>query len=143
MRATTEGLANVVNISSNIETFTAQNTKVDFGQRDPIDCVPIDVHQARIALDYFSLASELVERHATVLFRRDHWRQLIKIAPELFKCCANLILIQRGDWPLLNHFALSILRVGRHAEHKRTGVLLVFAHQQILDVCATPNREQQ
>src|SRR5206468_9980691 len=129
MRATTEGLANVVNIGSNIKTLTALDTKVDFWQRDPIDCLAIVVHQARLALDYFSLASELVEGHATMLFRRDHWRQLIKIAPELFKCGANLIFIQRGDCPLLNHFALSILRVGRHAEHKGTGVLLIFAHE--------------
>ena len=143
MGAAAEGLADVVDIRAYIKPFAAHDAEVDFGQGDPIDCVAIDVHQARLALDHFSLARELVKRHASVFFRGDHWRQLIKIAPELFKRSANLIFIQRGDRPLLNYLALSILRVGRHAEHKCASILFIFAHEQILNLCTAPNGKQQ
>jgi hypothetical protein len=48
------------------------------------------MHQARLALDHFSLTRQLVQWHAAMLFRRNHRRQLIKIAPKFFKCGANL-----------------------------------------------------
>src|SRR3989440_105875 len=117
MRAAAEGLSNVMYVRADIKPLAAQHAEVDFRQGDPVNAVAIDVHQPRLALDRFPLARELVKRNAAMLFRRDHRWQLIKIAAELFKYGANLIIIQRGDRPLLNHFALSILRVGGHAKH--------------------------
>ena len=73
----------------------------------------------------------------------NHRRQLIKIAPELFKRSANLIFIQFGNRPLLNYFALSILGVGCHAEHKRSGVFFILAHEQILNLRPASHGEQE
>src|SRR5438270_4610206 len=143
MRAAAEGLSNVMYVGADIKSLAAQHAAVDFRQDESVNAVAIDMHQPWLALDRFPLARELVKRNAAMLFRRDHRWQLIKIAAELFKYGANLIIIQRGDRPLLNHFALSILRVGGHAKHECTSVFFIFAHQQILNFCATSNREQQ
>src|SRR6266699_6763817 len=62
--AAAEGLADVMYVGANIEAFAAQDAEVDFGQRDAINRVAIDVHQARFALYDFSLARQLVKRHA-------------------------------------------------------------------------------
>jgi hypothetical protein len=48
-----ETLADVVDISANIETLAAQNTKIDLGKDYSINCVAIDMHQARFPLDHF------------------------------------------------------------------------------------------
>ena len=64
-----------------------------------------------------------------MLFRRNHRRYLVKIAPELFKRSANLIFVQRGNRSLLDDFSLPILCIGRHAQHECSGVFLVFAHE--------------
>src|SRR5438477_9990173 len=99
MRAAAEKLADIMHVGAHIEPFAAQDAEIDFRQHDPIDCVAIDVHQSRLSLDYFALARQLVERYATVFFRRNHWRQLIKIASELFKRGATLIFIEGAHLP--------------------------------------------
>jgi hypothetical protein len=66
-----------------------------------------------------------------------------KIASKFLKRGANLIFIQRGNRSLFSHFTLSILGAGRYAEHKRSDVFLVFAHEQILNFRSAPQREQQ
>ena len=143
VRAATELLADVVDIGANIKTFAAHDAKIDFGKCDPVDRVAINVDQAWLALDHFSLARELVQRHAAMLFCGNHWRHLIEIAPELFKCGANAIFIDLRDRSLLNHLSLTILCVGRDAEHEFSDVLLIFAHEQILDLCAASHGDQE
>jgi len=80
-------------ISANIKTFATQDAKIDLGQPDSIDRVAIDMHKARLALDHFSLTRQFVQRDAAVLFRGDHRRHLIKIAPKFFECGANLVFV--------------------------------------------------
>jgi len=86
-------IRDLVDISANIETLTAQNTKIDLGKDYSINCVAIDMHQAGLPFDHFPLTCQFVQRNSTMLFRRDHWRYLVKIPPELFKCSANLIFV--------------------------------------------------
>lgn len=143
MRAATELLADVMGIGANIKTFAAHDAKIDFGKADPVDRVAINVDQAWLALDHFSLARELVQRHAAMLFCGNHWRHLIEIAPELFKRGADAIFFELTDRPLLNHLSLTILRVGRYPEHECSDVFLVFAHEQILDLCAASHSDQE
>src|SRR5438128_8913415 len=99
MRAAAEGLSNVMYVGADIKPLAAQHAEVDFLQGDPVNAVAIDMHQPRLALDRFSLARELVKRNAAMLFRRDHRRQLVEIAAELFECTPDLIFIQRRDRP--------------------------------------------
>src|SRR5437870_13277390 len=115
MRAAAEGLSNVMYVGADIKSLAAQHAEVDFRQGDPVNAVPIDMHQPRLALDRFPLARELVKRNAAMLFRRDHRWQWIKIAAELFIYGATLISIQRWDRPLLHHFAWTLLRSGSPA----------------------------
>jgi hypothetical protein len=44
---------------------------------------------------------------------------------------------------LLDHFAFTVLCVGRHAEHERAYVFFVLAHEQVLNLCATSHSEQK
>ena len=118
VRAATEFLANVMHIRANIKTFAAKDAEIDLRRRDSIQTVTIDMNEARLALDHFSLARQFVERHAAMLFCRDHWRHLIEIAAKFFKGVANLNLIERRHVALIHDFALSILRAGCHAEQQ-------------------------
>src|SRR4030095_2182331 len=95
VRAATELLANVMHIRANIKTFAAKNAEIDLRQRDSIHSVTIDMNEARLAVDHFSLARQFVERHTAMLFCRDHWRHLMEIATKLFKRVANLNIIER------------------------------------------------
>ena len=143
MRAATEHFANVVNIGANIKAFAAQDAEIDFGRCDSVDSVAIDVNEAWLALHNFSLARQLIQRHAAVFFCRNHGRQLIEIAAKFFERDANLIFIQRRHRTLLDHFAFTVLCAGRHAEHERAHVFFVLAHEQILNLCATSHSEQK
>src|SRR6267378_610659 len=118
-----------MHISANIKALAAQNTKIDLRKEYSVNCVAIDMHQARLPLDHFSLACQFVQRDSTMLFRRNHRRYLVKIAPELFKCSANLVFVQRGNRSLLDYLSLPILCIGRHSENESSGVFLVFAHE--------------
>jgi hypothetical protein len=142
VRAATEFLANVMHIRANIKTFAAKDAEINLRRRDSIQTVTIDMNEARLALDHFSLARQFIERHTAMLFCRDHWRQLIEIAAKFFKGVANLNLIERWHVALINDFALSILRAGCHAEQKGPSIFLVFAHQQILNFRPASKREQ-
>src|SRR5213079_2095056 len=42
-----KSLPDVMNISANIKSLAAENAKIDIGNRDSVDCVAIDVNQAR------------------------------------------------------------------------------------------------
>ena len=143
MPAATERFADVVNIGADIKAFAAQHGEIDFGQCDSVDRVAVDVHQAWLALHDFSLARQLIQRHAAVFFCRNHRRQLVEIAAELFERGPNLIFIQRRHWTLLDHFAFTVLCGGRHAEHERAHVFFVLAHEQILHLCTPSHREQK
>src|SRR5947208_16255713 len=114
MRPAAETLADLVDISANIETLTAQNTKIDLGKNYSINCVAIDMHQARFPFDHFPLTCQFVQRNSTMFFRRDHRRYLVKIAPELFKRSANLIFVYRRNRSLLANFSLPNLAIGCH-----------------------------
>ena len=83
--AATELLADVMHICANIKTLAAKDAEVDFRQRDSIDTVTINMNEARLALDYFSLARQFVEWHTAMFFGRDHWWHLIKIAAKFFE----------------------------------------------------------
>src|SRR5438034_1064930 len=93
--AATELLADVMHICANIKTLAAKDAEVDFRQRDSIDTVTINMNEARLALDYFSLARQFVEWHTAMFFGRDHGRHLIEIAEKFFKSGPNLILSER------------------------------------------------
>src|SRR6266699_7034794 len=143
MRAAPKRFADVMNISANVKTFAANNAEIDFGKSDPINRVVINMDEPRFAFDHFSLPGQFIKWDAAVFDGRNHGRHLVKIAAKLFKGGANLIFIQRGNGPLINHFSLSILSAGCHPEHERAGVLFVLAHEQILDFCSAPERKQE
>ena len=85
MRAAAERFADVVHVGADVKAFAAQDGEIDFGRCDAVDRVAIDVDEARLALDHFSLARQFVERHAALLDRRNHWRHLVEIAAEFFE----------------------------------------------------------
>src|SRR5207237_1854663 len=70
VRAAAEFLANVMYIRANIKTFAAKEAEIDFWQRDSIHIVTINMNKARLALDPFSLARYLLDRHAPCSFPR-------------------------------------------------------------------------
>ena len=127
-------------VGANVEPFATKNAEVDIGQCDAINAVAVDMNKARLALDDFSLPRKFVERDAAMLFRRDHRRHLVKIAPEFFEGRANVIVAQIGHRLCLDDRTLSILRVGRRPECKCADIFLVFAHQQVLHFCSAPDR---
>jgi len=143
VRAATKLFADIMDIRANIKTFAAKDAEIDFRQRDSIDTVTINMNEARLAVDHFSLARQFIEGHTAMFFGRDHWRRLIKIAAEFFKGGANLIFIERRHVALIDDFALSILCACRHAEQQGARIFLVFAHQQILNFRPASQREQQ
>ena len=79
------GLADLVRVSANVETFAAENAEVDVWQRDFVDAVAIDVNKTRFAFDHFSLAGQLIKGHAAVFLGRYHRRHLIEVALEFLK----------------------------------------------------------
>jgi hypothetical protein len=143
VRAATELFADVVDIGANVKTFAAKDAEIDFRRRNSIYAVTIDMNEARLALNHFSLARKFVERYAAMFFCRDHRRHLMEIAAKFFKGGANLILIEWWHVALSDDFALSILRGGRHAEQQGPRIFLVFAHEQILNFRPAPKREQE
>jgi hypothetical protein len=143
MRAAPQGFADVVHVRADIKPFAAENAEVDFGWGDPVDAVAINVDETRLALDDLSLPGEFVKGNATMFFCRNHRRQLIEIAAELFKRSANFGFREWRHRSLLNNFALSILGVGCDPENKRAGVFLIFAHEQILNFRPSANGEQE
>src|SRR4030095_7388022 len=132
-----------MSVSTNIETFAAQDAEIDLGRRNSIDRVAIDMHKARFPFDHFSLARQLVQWHAAMLFGGNHRRHLIKIAPEFFKYSTNLAFVQRRNWSLLDHFSLAILRISGDSKHKCSRVFFIFAHEQILNLCASTYGDQK
>src|SRR5206468_4834326 len=59
-------ISDLVNVGADIKAFAAQHAEIDLGQNDPVDCVAIYVDEARLALHHFSLARQLIQRHAAV-----------------------------------------------------------------------------
>ena len=116
MRTATERLADIVRVGANIKAFAADHAEIDFRRSDPIDRVAIDVHQARFALDHFSLARQFVERHAALFDRRNHRRHLVKIAANISQTRRERGLGQLRHGPLFDHLARAVLRVGRYAQ---------------------------
>ena len=113
------------------------------GERDPTDRIPIDVHQARLALDDFSLPRQFVERHAALLDGRNHRRHLVKIAGVFFKRGAHVGIIQRRDGTFFTISpALSCVSVD-DAEYHRPGIFLVLAHEQVLDFRSASERQKE
>src|SRR5438309_2389070 len=55
MGAATESLADVVGIGPDIKAFAANDGEIDFGQRDSIDRITIDVNEPRFALHRLAL----------------------------------------------------------------------------------------
>src|SRR5438132_1885102 len=101
------------------------------------------MHQPRIALDHFPLASQLIKRHSAVFDGRDHGWHLIKIAAKLFEGRADFALRQRRDRALLDDLTLSILRCRAGSQSERSGVLFVLAHEQILNLSSAPESQQK
>src|SRR5438067_12736110 len=133
MRAAAESFADVVSVGANIKSFATQHAEIDFGQFDPVDCVAIYMDKAWLALHDFSLTRQLIQRHAAVLLRRNHGRQLAEIAAEFFERSPDLMFIQRGHRTLLNDFAFPVLSVDSHAEQERRDELFILPTQQILN----------
>src|SRR5205814_8645584 len=143
MRATTELLTDVVNVRADVKAFAANDVEVDFWKRDAINAVSVDMDQTRLALDDSSLPRQFIKGNASVLFRRDHRGHLIEIAPEFFERSTDRGFIERWHLALVHDFALSILRAGRDAECKGASIFLIFAHEQILDLCSASNRQEK
>jgi hypothetical protein len=68
---------------------------------------------------------------------------LVKIAAEFFESRGDLILAQRRNLPLLDYLALPILRRRASAKGERARVFLIFAHEKILNLGATSERQQK
>ena len=143
MRATTELLTDVVNVRADIKAFAANDVEVDFWKRDAINAVAVDMDESWLALDDSSLPRQFIKGNASVLFRRHHRGHLIEIASEFFERSTNRGFIERRHLALVHDFALSILRAGRDAECKGTSLFLIFAHEQILDLCSASKRQEK
>src|ERR1700722_10531102 len=103
----------------------------------------VNVDKTRFAIDHFALASEFVKRHAISLNGGDHRRHLIEIAMKLFEGQLYLCGIDLFYRTGLDHVAITILRVGSYAEEQGPDILLVLAHQEILDFGPPADHDQQ
>src|SRR6266404_7332326 len=101
------------------------------------------MNETWLALDHSPLSRQLIKGNASVLFRRNHRGQLIKVAPEFFERCADGGFIERRHVTLIHDFTFSVLRAGRDAECEGTSIFLIFAHEQILDFCSPSNRQEK
>src|ERR1043166_4364911 len=72
MGAAAKPLADIVDVGAHIKPFTTHDAEIDFGRSDTIDRVAVNMNKTRLAFDYFPLTRQLIKRHATVLFGRDH-----------------------------------------------------------------------
>src|SRR4030095_12935510 len=95
------------------------------------------------AFDRFSLARELVKGNPGLFNRGNHWRGLIEIAAELFKCSADRSLFQRWHLATLDHFAVFVLCACFGPEHHCAGIFLVLGHEQVLNLCPPPKCEKK
>ena len=85
MAAASEFSANVMSIRSDIKTFAADHSEVDFWQPDRLYLMGIHVDETGLAVDHFTLSSKLIKRHAVSLNGGDHGRHLIEIAMKLLE----------------------------------------------------------
>ena len=132
-----------MHVGANVKSLATNNTEIDLRRSDPIDRITINVDQARLALDHFSLARQLVERNAAMFFGRNHWRHLVKIAAKFLERSTDSIFIERRDRSLIDYFALSVLRARSHSKGKCADIFLVFAHQQILHFGPATDRDEK
>src|SRR5205823_13673683 len=101
------------------------------------------MNETWLALDHSPLSRQLIKGNASVLFRRNHRGQLIKVAPEFFERCADGGFIERRHIALIHDFTFSVLRTGRYAKCEGTSIFFILAHEQILDFCSASNRQEK
>ena len=99
------------------------------------------MHKARLAFHGLALAGELVERHAVFLDRADHGRGLVEIAMKFGEGGFDLILGKIRHGLGFQNLAVGVLAVGRLAEAEGADILLVLAHEEVLDFCAPAEGE--
>ena len=130
-------------VGADVKALAANDAKIDFRRRDPVDRITINVDQTRLAFDGFSLAREFVEGNTPLLDGRDHWRHLIKITGVFFKRGADRGIIQWRHWTLFQRHTGAVLGISRYSQQHRAGVILVFAHEEILNFGSAPEGEQE
>ena len=86
---------------------------------------------------------EFVERHAALLDRGNHRRHLVKIAVVFSERGVDLIAGKVGDFAGFGDLPIGILAVRHHTEPHRADVFLVLAHQQILNLRAAPEHDDE
>src|SRR4051794_27837681 len=99
-------------IRPNIKALAAHHTEVNFRRIDPCHGVSINVHQARLAFDGFTLSRELVKRDAALFYGGNHWRHLIKVAREFLKSRTNDGVVQGWNRTFIRSYSVAVLRVG-------------------------------
>ena len=144
MPATTELGAEVVHIGAHVKSLGAANREIDLRQGDAMDFITVHPHWSGFAFHLLTLAGEFVERHAIHFDGRNHRWNLFEIAKVAIENCADLFLAQIADRLFIDHLPFPVLRAGGLAKCQRALILLVLAHQQILDFGgATHHQDQQ
>src|ERR1700751_5965172 len=143
MGTATQFPAKVVRIGPDVEPFAANDAKIDFRQANRLNLVRVNVDKPRLSFDDLSFPGQLIEGNALLLNSRHHWRSLIKISTILCESGLNLRTTKGGNWTGCKDYSLPILRICHLAKFDCSHVLLIFAHQEILDLCPATNYDQK
>jgi hypothetical protein len=79
-------LTNIVRIGADIETFAADDSEIDLRQANVSNFVRIHMNAPRFPLNDLPFTREFVKRHALLLNRGHHRRDLVEVAVKLRKC---------------------------------------------------------
>src|SRR6516165_11931524 len=143
MATATQFPAKVVRIRPDVEALAANDAKIDFRQANRLNLVRINVDKPRLPFDHFSFPGQLIERNSVLLNSRYHRRSLIKISMILRKGCLYLRMGKGDDRAGCKNCSLPILRICHLAKFDCSHILLIFAHQEILDLRSATNYDQK
>ena len=101
------------------------------------------MNEAWLAFNGLALTRELVEWHTIFLDGADHRRRLIKIAMVFGERRIQLIAGKIGDRPGFDDLSVGVLAVRDLTEAQRADILLVLAHEEVLDFCSSADGDDQ
>src|ERR1700693_4276560 len=143
MSSASQFRADFMGIGSHIETFAADDSKIDLLRANLRNFMGIHVHEPRFSVHDLPFSSQFVERNALPLDGRDHGRSLVKVAMKLCEGGTNHRLVEDTHLMGFNDCAIPILGICHFAKLHCSHVLFVFAHQEILDLGASPDNDQE
>ncbi|MES2550939.1 MAG: hypothetical protein V4630_14780 [Pseudomonadota bacterium] len=143
MRATAQLLTDIVSIGAHVKALAAHHSKIHIRHRCLLDLVVIHADKAWLALHFFALTCKFIQRHTTDLDGADHRWRLVEIAFETIEGVFDFGISQGRHFALHQNFTFTILCARRRTQSEGSRVFLVLAHQQILQLRARADDQDQ